>query len=115
MIGTTLFTFFKGKLVGKDYYGNCYFEEKFLFNRKPGSIRPRRWVMYKGDNEASKVVPEWHRWLHYTSNELPSNEVKLKDWQKPHVPNMTGTPKAYNPAIMLENGEDNYYISWKPK
>lgn len=108
MLSTWLFTLFKGRLVGKDYYGNCYFEEKTSF-------KPRRWVVYKGDKEASKTIPEWNRWLHYTTNITPDAEIRRKAWQKPHVPNMTGTLKAYHPAKRLENNDEKYYSSWKPK
>ena len=63
-IGTWLFTKLKGRQVGSDAAGNLYFEEK---RQRPGSVRNRRWVSYNGPVEASAVPPEWHAWLHYTT------------------------------------------------
>jgi NADH:ubiquinone oxidoreductase subunit len=45
------------------------------------------------------VPPSWHGWLHHTVD-VPPTEVKYtpREWEKPHVPNMTGTPAAYRPS-----------------
>ena len=91
-IGTYLFTLFKGRLVGSDEYGNRYYEER----RAPKGRKARRWVRFKGVDEASKVPPEWHAWLHYTFD-APIDGPR-RDWQKSHIPNRTGTPGAYRPA-----------------
>ena len=43
-IGTRLFSFFKGKFVGNDQFGNRYYE-----NRSADQYGKRnRWVIYKG-------------------------------------------------------------------
>jgi len=91
-IGTTLNTWLKGRLVGTDAAGNRYFTERSA--RSTG--RTPRWVMYKGAADASKVPAEWHMWLHYTVD-APLAETGRKPWQKPHVPNMTGTAASYRP------------------
>ncbi len=93
--GTILFTWLKGQQVGKDQYGNRYFRSrgKKLWGRE------RRWVLYKGRHEASKVPPEWHAWLHHTSAEpLTASVTDTPSWQKEHLPNLTGTTLAYLPA-----------------
>ena len=91
---TWIYTRVNGLLVGMDEYGNKYYRGK---GRKLNG-RERRWVIYKGEVEASKVPPEWHAWLHYTVNEpLTKAATKAKMWQKPHEPNLTGSPKAYRP------------------
>ena len=85
-----------GKLIGKDVYGNKYYTAK----KRSGYNRERRWVVYKNDIEASNVPAEWHGWLHYQSDDIPS-QISLstrREWQKPHNPNYTGTNKAYYPA-----------------
>jgi NADH:ubiquinone oxidoreductase subunit len=92
-IGTWLFTRLKGRQIGTDAMGNLYYEEK---RARPGQLRSRRWVMYSGAPEASVVPPEWHAWLHYTTNE-PLPQTGRKVWQKPHLPNATGTPLSYRP------------------
>ena len=58
----------------------------------------RRWVIYNGYTEASSVPPSWHGWLHHTVDTPPTQEnYKPRAWQKPHRPNMTGTPGALRP------------------
>ena len=62
-LGTKLFTRRHGRLVGEDEWGNTYYEQR---EGKGPLGKPRRWVIYNGVAEASKVPPEWHAWLHYT-------------------------------------------------
>ena len=64
--------------------------------QRPGSLRNRRWVAYAGVVEASVVPPEWHAWLHYTTD-APLPDTGRKAWQKPHLANATGTPASYRP------------------
>ena len=90
-IGTWLFTAFHGRRVGKDSAANIYYEER---KQRPGHRR-RRWVAYAGAPEASAVPPEWHAWLHYTTD-APLAEAR-RTWQKPHQANMTGTAQSYRP------------------
>jgi NADH:ubiquinone oxidoreductase subunit len=91
-IGTWLFTRLKGRQVGRDAAGNVYYEER----RPRAGLRTRRWVIYAGPPEASEVPPEWHAWLHYTTDAPLPAEVR-RPWQKPHQPNATGTPLSYRP------------------
>ena len=92
-LGTKLFTYFNGTKVGSDAAGNRYYTEKAL---KAGHLRQRRWVMFAGPEEATIVPPEWHAWLHYTTD-APLADAGRKVWQKPHEPNLTGTPASYRP------------------
>lgn len=88
-LGTQLFTYFKGKKVGVDSEGNSYFENA------DGS---RRWVIYDGDMEASRVSPEWHGWLHHTFDHPPTVKPFVRNsWETPHQKNMTGSISAYFP------------------
>jgi NADH:ubiquinone oxidoreductase subunit len=91
-LGTWLFTRFKGRRIGEDAQGNLYYEER---RGRPG-YRTRRWVVYAGTPEASLVPPEWHAWLHYTTD-APITERARRPWEKPHLPNATGTPASYRP------------------
>jgi NADH:ubiquinone oxidoreductase subunit len=91
-LGTWLFTLIKGRRIGVDADGNVYYAER---RGRPGR-RLRRWVMYSGAVEASRVPPEWHAWLHYTTDE-PLPERSRRPWEKPHLPNATGTPAGYRP------------------
>ena len=96
--GTQLWTWRFGESVGEDEQGNRY------FRTRGGKIDPtlgfeRRWVVYNGYAEATKVPPSWHGWLHHTVDRPPTEESYTpREWQKPHIPNMTGTPAAYRPS-----------------
>ncbi|MBX5454914.1 MAG: NADH:ubiquinone oxidoreductase subunit NDUFA12 [Acidobacteriia bacterium] len=90
--GTRLFTALHGRLVGVDAFGNRYYEER---RARPG-MRRRRWVAYSGAVEPTRVPPEWHAWLHYITD-APLPEARRWPWQRPPVPNLTGTPQAYFP------------------
>lgn len=93
-IGTLLFTWLFGEYVGTDVHGNRYYRNRKL--KRYG--RERRWVLYKGEREASKVPPEWDAWLHHVSDEpLTGAAAEMRPWQKQHVPNLSGTPLAYRP------------------
>ncbi len=79
--------------VGQDPYGNRYYQERYFFlSRKR---YPKRWVLYKGQAEGSKVPADWHGWLHYTTDHEPSRQRKPYAWEKPSLPNLSGTPYAY--------------------
>ncbi len=91
-IGTRLFTLLKGQLVGTDAMGNSYYQERAI---RPNG-RARRWIDYKGAVEASSVPPEWHAWLHYTTDR-PIQESARRPWNKPHQANATGTEAGYRP------------------
>jgi NADH:ubiquinone oxidoreductase subunit len=60
-------------------------------------------VIYQGEAEPSKVPPEWHGWLHHTADALPQLAAR-RPWQKPHLPNLTGTSLAYRPPGSLQGG-----------
>lgn len=113
-IGTRLFTWWRGTLIGRDDSGNRYFVDK----RPRARTRPRRWVLYDGEAEASRVPPEWHAWLHYTTDApLPPNG--RRPWQKPHQMNLTGTPGSYRPPGHDYRGGHRSpatgdYESWTP-
>lgn len=117
-IGTSLFTIFHGKRVGHDEFGNRYFQAR----RKNHMGRYRRWVMYKGAAEPSKVPPHWHGWLHYTTNDVPPSgeAVKQHAWQKEHLPNLTGTKARYLPSGHILKGAKRQktaadYTAWTPE
>jgi len=92
-LGTRLFTWLHGRYVGRDSYGNRYYRGRPIGKRK----RERRWVIYAGEVEASRVPPEWHGWLHGSQAEPPQADAPRYPWQKEHLPNLTGTPLAYRP------------------
>lgn len=113
-IGTKLHTLFHGRFIGRDEFGNRYFESR----RASKGERRRRWVMYQGMPEPSKVPANWHGWLHYTL-EAPLSEKKIYNWQKTHTPNLTGTKGRYLPAGHISKNAKRAaatadYEPWKP-
>ncbi|MFI4997518.1 MAG: NADH:ubiquinone oxidoreductase subunit NDUFA12 [Hyphomicrobiales bacterium] len=117
--GTQLWTWRFGERVGEDHLGNVY------YRLKGGKIDPtlgleRRWVIYNGEAEASMIPEGWNGWLHHTVDVPPSQESYTpRDWQKPHQPNLTGTPFAYRPkGSMLKDGvrqpATGDYDPWTP-
>ena len=67
-IGTSLFTARKGQKVGEDIQGNVYYEGGSDVHGVP-----RRWVIYNGTNDASRVPAEWHGWLHHSIEGTPES------------------------------------------
>jgi NADH:ubiquinone oxidoreductase subunit len=113
--GTWLHTRMRGTRMGEDVQGNVYYEGGSL----PDG-RPRRWVMYAGANDASRVPPEWHGWLHHTLPDVPERALPAaKAWEKPGSVNPTGTPAAYKPSGAPEVGGKRAaatgdYEAWSP-
>lgn len=119
--GTRLTIARQGRYVGADSFGNRYYEQLKGVGPEGPLARPRRWVTYTDLAEPSKVPPEWHGWLHYTVDVPPTEETYVaKPWQKPHRPNMTGTPEASRPAgSILGAGQrpkaTGDYKPWRPE
>ena len=63
----------RGRFVGQDELGNKYYEARDDHDAYDKG-RKRRWVIYKGYADASKVTPDWHGWLRYTFDEPPTVE-----------------------------------------
>ena len=90
--------------IGSDEFGNSYYKNKI----------GKRFVVYKGSPEPSKIPAEWHCWIHYNTDTTPVNIRTDKfSWQKIHLPNLTGTKHAYKPKDTVDKSVR--YESWKPK
>lgn len=111
-----IFSYFRGQQVGIDQVGNRYFQKRKTFGKKN---HDRRWVIYKGFEEASKIPAEWHGWLHHRTDQLPDLQQPFHNWQKPHLPNLTGTSLAYryqNQNILYPTltHSSKDYEPWRP-
>jgi NADH:ubiquinone oxidoreductase subunit len=109
-LGTQLFTARRGQKVGEDAQGNLYYQT---------ADGKRRWVIYNGEMEASRVSPDWHGWLHFTWDQPPTTApLRHKAWEKPHLENLTGTGAEYVPpgsiraAVPLARTD---YEAWRPE
>jgi NADH:ubiquinone oxidoreductase subunit len=120
-LGTRIYCWLRGEQVGSDQFGNRYYREKGGGKVHADSLRKeRRWVIYAGEVEASRVPAEWHAWLHHTTQDLPPEGGPAKrPWQKEHLPNLTGTAAAYRPpGHILQGGQRDKatgdYEPWVP-
>ncbi|HVF94577.1 MAG TPA: NADH:ubiquinone oxidoreductase subunit NDUFA12 [Sphingomonas sp.] len=101
---------------GEDSLGNAYWE-----GGSDTGGRVRRWVIYNGPNDPSRVPPEWFSWLHHQIDDVPDRALPPpRAWQKPPIANMTGTPLAYRPQGALEKGGHRAaatgdYEAWTPE
>ena len=105
-LGTRIETLIYGKYVGKDKNGNKYYQSK----------SGKRWVIYNGEINASKITSDWFSWIHHITNNLPSDRKQKKySWQKPHKDNKTGTRESYKPNTIDKKAKDfKKYETWKP-
>uniref|UniRef100_A0A915K096 NADH dehydrogenase [ubiquinone] 1 alpha subcomplex subunit 12 n=1 Tax=Romanomermis culicivorax TaxID=13658 RepID=A0A915K096_ROMCU len=86
----------EGTLVGVDKFGNKYFENNIYTYPK------NRWVDFSKrvwlDYDASQIPPEWHRWLHHSTDTPPSKvEPVRRDWMLEHQENRSGFAEQYTP------------------
>ena len=106
---TQLFTWRKGIRVGEDPQGNIFYHN---------ADDSKRWVIFNGEVEASRVAPEWHGWLHRTWDEPPTDRPLVrKTWEKPHQENLTGSELAYAPAGSIRRDvpkDRSDYEAWTP-
>ena len=107
-LGTALFSAFNGRKVGEDSLGNRYFEGK-----------GKRWVMYAGSNDVSRVPPEWYAWLTRQIDLVPDELPPPPKFLREATPNLTGTPAAYRPTGAMEKGGHRQaasgdYQAWSP-
>ncbi len=109
-IGTLVHTMLHGTPVGTDSFGNRYYQTK---------DGQRRWVIYNGTVDGSRVPPEWFNWTRHTTDAPPPPDMKKKSWEKDHLPNLSGTEDAYHPSGSLARGGAHApttgdYESWSP-
>lgn len=113
-LGTRWFTR-NGIEVGRDGEGNVYFASR---RGQPGE---RRWVIYNGEPEASRVPPEWQLWLRRTVAATPAEQpLKPRVWESGWTRNATGTAAAYKPPGALSAGAHRPratgdYEAWSPE
>ncbi|MEJ1161358.1 NADH:ubiquinone oxidoreductase subunit NDUFA12 [Prosthecomicrobium sp. N25] len=118
-IGTDVHTRRHGELVGHDESGNAY------YRTRGGVIDPtlgfeRRWVIYNGPAEASRIPPGWYSWMHHRTDVPPTRDgYRPRAWEEPHRPNQTGTANAYRPkgSILSEGRRPRAtgdYQAWQP-
>lgn len=109
---TALFTKRHGSKVGTDYHGNVYYQSK---------SGDRRWVVYKGSNDTSRIPADWYSWMHRQIDGPPGEVLPPpRKFEKRREPNLTGTADAYRPSGALERGGQRAaasgdYEAWTPE
>ncbi len=112
-LGTRIFTARNGEEVGRDDQGNIYY-------RSGTGAGQRRWVIYNGEPEATRIPPEWHLWIHKTVAEPPSvKPLVTRAWERGWTQNATGTALAHSPRGALISGGSRAaatgdYRAWSP-
>ncbi|MBP1804548.1 NADH:ubiquinone oxidoreductase subunit NDUFA12 [Rubellimicrobium aerolatum] len=108
--GTQIWTARRGVRVGEDAVGNVYYRT---------ADDSSRWVIYSGEVEATRVPNEWFGWLHRTWDEPPTERPLVRRaWEKPSLPNLTGTQHAYAPPGSLRRVDPvkrQDYEAWTPE
>ncbi len=110
-------TLLLGTRVGRDTAGNIYYRHR--------ALDTKRWVIYNGIVDASKIPAEWHAWLHNMRRNPPRRDSAADDrqWFKPHLANMTGTKMAQirepylkkDDAQTKDQAQNLEYQAWKPQ
>ena len=102
--GTFLKTLFYGSYVGKDEFGNRYYQSK----------KDERWVIYSQNIEATKITSDWYLWIHHTVDKIPKEKDQKKYiWQKKHLENQTGSKNSFKPIKIDKDSVQKKYESWK--
>ena len=90
--GTQWWTWLYGEFVGEDEFGNRY------YRTKGGKIDPtlgfeRRWVIYQRRRRSLDGAAEL-AWLAASHGGCAADAGQRENlpWEKPHRPNLTGTP-----------------------
>lgn len=109
-LNTQIWTARHGVKVGEDEQGNVFYRTR---------DDSRRWVIFNGECEASRISPDWHGWLHHTFDAPPTERpLQHKAWEKPHHENLTGTALAYAPSGSLRRAAPadwSDYEAWSPE
>ncbi|KAK0453251.1 NDUFA12-domain-containing protein [Armillaria solidipes] len=102
-----------GTYIGKDQFGNRYYENRNAEEEIPGR---HRWVDYAQHfYHASQVPPEWHSWIQHIRKDPPAQDTIMQSsrqaWQQEWTENLTGTRGAYKPY----NTVAPKINAWEPK
>jgi NADH:ubiquinone oxidoreductase subunit len=94
-----VFTWWNGATVGTALWTRMHGDED---KTNPA----RRWVIYDGANDGSRVPPDWQLWLRGTIADLPAKGLPpVRRFQQKPTPNMTGTMAAFRPDGALGSGK----------
>ncbi len=113
-IGTRLTVALFGRLVFADSYGNRYYVLQKAWLGFKGA--EKRWVLFAGEPEATKIPPEHFAWLHHLCDQpLPKGGGSRYGQDKGHHPNLTGTMAAtFLPWREIHHRDNRDNKAWQP-
>ena len=115
MLSLFIYSSFCGTFVGVDAFNNRYYRST---RDKDSFGREKRFVIYNGIPEASKIPADWQMWLNHQLVGAPVLKRKKYSWEAQHSPNLTGTKEAYTPpgsfCTGTPAGVTGDYESWRP-
>ena len=101
--GTRIKTILYGKFVGKDSFGNKYYQSR----------NGKRWVIYFGEIDASKIPVEWYSWIHFTPNKIEKkHDLEKYNIQKTQQQNQTDKKSDFY-SNKKKKKQKKKYKSWK--
>ena len=78
-------------------------------------IKKERWVIYKGEINASKITSDWFSWIHHTSILYQTKKNKKNIHGKNLILTIRPAPLTHRPnKIKKKKKEFKKYESWKP-
>ncbi len=97
-----------GKKIANDKFGNKYY---MVFIDMLFIKIEKRYVLYNGIKDSSKIPPEYNNWLMGNVDDIST--LQTRAWVKSHLPNLSGTKLAYYPKE--DNLNSKKKQAWKPK
>ncbi|MDC1316077.1 NADH-ubiquinone oxidoreductase subunit NDUFA12 family protein [Alphaproteobacteria bacterium] len=99
-LGFKIYSFFNGKSIGNDTFGNTFFVDK--------KNKSKRWVIYANGFGPSSIPTNYHNWLHGTSDILPFFDTDKELTQ-------SIVKQRVEKHINKKNKISSGYKAWKPK
>lgn len=99
-----------GTKIGEDKYGNTYYENKSYFMGRSRFVD----FPYKGrlEFDGSQIPPEWHRWMHYMTDDPPTSTPPTQQkFSIDHIKNTSGSNDCYVPYSTTKPKIE----AWKPQ
>ncbi len=103
-LGSLLYTYFWGRQIGVDLNDNRYY-----IQHKKHSYK--RWVIYNGIVDPSKIPVSWHIWLHSDCETIPRDPPEI---QTPAHFSAKHTTKCTTSIANIPSSALECYQSWSP-
>lgn len=115
---TLLQTWFRGKRVGTDQYGNRYYRRR---SKSRDWRDEKRWVVFAHEAEPTEIPPGWVGWLHKRLEHAPTEqELPAPRFERERIARVTGAGFDYRPPGSVFRGGQRApatgdYEPWRPE